>query len=265
MTSHPKAKLGLAGRLALVQEIEGGMTLKAAAAAFSVSAATAHKWWHRWLGASQEERCSLVCLADRSSRPHRSPHQTPAELEARICAERVRTGWGPRPIAIALEVPHSTVWKVLWRHGLSRPEKAPKEAVVRYEWPFCGDLLHMDVAKYPRFARAGHAVTGDRRKTVEQRRSPLGHDHAHVIVDDHSRLAYVELLADERASTVTAFMQRALTWFAGHNITARRVMTDGAFTYTQNRSLRELLAHQAIRHLVTEPGMGYRFVAAPVR
>jgi transposase len=131
MTSHPKAKLGLAGRLALVQEIEGGGTLKAAAAAFSVSPATAHKWWHRWLGASDEERCSLGCLADRSSRPHRSPKQTSPELEARICAERVRTGWGPRPIAIALGLPHSTVWKVLWRHGLSRPEKAPKEAVVR--------------------------------------------------------------------------------------------------------------------------------------
>ena len=140
-----------------------------------------------------QERCSLVCLADRSSRPQRSAEQTSAELEARICAERVRTGWGPRPIAIALGLPHSTVWKVLWRHGLSRPEKAPKEAVVRYEWPFCGDLLHMDVAKYPRFIRAGHAVTGDRRKTVEQRRFPLGSDHAHVIVDDHSRLAYVEL------------------------------------------------------------------------
>jgi hypothetical protein len=253
MTSHPKAKLGLAGRLALVQEIEGGGTLKAAAAAFSVSPATAHKWWHRWLGASDEERCSLGCLADRSSRPHLSPKQTSPEIEARICAERVRTGWGPRPIAIALGVPHSTVWKVLWRHGLSRPEKAPKEAVVRYEWPFCGDLLHMDVAKYPRFARAGHAVTGDRRKTVAQRRCPLGHDHAHVIVDDHSRLAYVELLGDERAGTVTAFVDRALDWFGEHAITARRVMTDGAFTYTQNRSLRERLARDGIRHLVTEP------------
>ena len=125
MTSHPKAKLGLAGRLALVQQIEQGQTLKAAAAAFSVSPATAHKWWHRWTDASDQERGSLGCLADRSSRPHRSPRQTPGELEARICAERVRTGWGPRPIAIALGVPHSTVWKVLWRHGLSRPEKAP--------------------------------------------------------------------------------------------------------------------------------------------
>jgi hypothetical protein len=150
-------------------------------------------------------------------------------------------------------MPHSTVWKVLWRHGLSRPQKAPKEAVVRYEWPFCGDLLHMDVAKYPRFTRPGHAVTGDRRKTVAQRRFPLGHDHAHVIVDDHSRLAYVELLADERAATVTAFVDRALDWFGEHGISARRLMSDGAFTYTQNRSLRERLARDAIRHLVTEP------------
>ncbi|HYS19994.1 MAG TPA: IS481 family transposase [Gemmatimonadales bacterium] len=253
MTSHPKAKLGLAGRLALVREIESGRSQRAAAAAFCVSPATAHKWWRRWLEAGEAGRGSGACLMDRSSRPRRSPNQTPSEVEQRICEKRRQTGWGPRPIAIALGVPHSTVWKVLWRHGLSRPEKAPKEAVVRYEWPFCGDLLHMDVAKYPRFARAGHAVTGDRRKTGREKRAPLGHDYAHVIVDDHSRLAYAELLDDERAPTVTGFVQRALRWFAGRGITSRRLMTDGAFAYTHNRSLRELLAHHGIRHLVTEP------------
>jgi len=214
MTSHPRAKLGLAGRHALVCAVEAGTSQKAAAAAFCVSPATVNKWVRRWASASAQERASLACLHDRSSRPRTSPNQTPAELEALICAERARTGWGPRPIGIKLGVPHATVWKVLWRHGLSRPEPAPKDAVVRYEWPFCGDLLHMDVARYPRFHRAGHAVTGDRRKTTEQRRRPLGHDHAHAIVDDHSRLAYVELLADERAATVTDFVARALGWFA---------------------------------------------------
>lgn len=88
----------------------------------------------------------------------------------------------------------------------------------------------MDVKRYPRFRRPGHAVTGDRRATFLQRTNPLGHDYFHAIVDDHSRLAYGELLADEKAATVTAFTARALAWFAGHGITAHRLMTDGAIS-----------------------------------
>src|ERR1700675_307648 len=127
MTFHRNAKLGLAGRHALVQAIEEGMSLKAAAAAFSVSPATAHRWWHRWQEASADARTSLVCLFDRSSRPRRSPRLLPAASQARICAARRRTGWGPRLIAQAVGFAHSTVWKVLRRNGLSRPEPRPLE------------------------------------------------------------------------------------------------------------------------------------------
>ena len=127
MYLHANAKLGLAGRLALVRAIEEGMSLKAAAAAFSVSPATAHRWWHRWLEAGEEARRSLACLFDRSSRPHRSPRQLAAELEEAICACRRETGWGPRLVAGATGFAHSTVWKVLRRAGISRPPRAPKE------------------------------------------------------------------------------------------------------------------------------------------
>jgi len=99
MELHRNAKLGLSGRLELVRAIERGMTLKAAAAAFSVSPATAHRWWHRWAEASPQERASLRCLYDRSSRPHRCPRLLPADAQARICASRRRSGWGPRLIA----------------------------------------------------------------------------------------------------------------------------------------------------------------------
>src|SRR5215210_7901415 len=99
MTQHRNAKLGLAGRFALVQAIEGGMSLKGAAATFSVSPATAHRWWHRWLDADQRARTSLACLFDRSSRPQRSPRLLAASVQERICAARRRTGWGPRLIA----------------------------------------------------------------------------------------------------------------------------------------------------------------------
>ena len=108
----------------------------------------------------------------------------------------------------------------------------------------------MDVKRYPRFRRPGHAVTGDRRDKARRR---LGHDYFHALVDDHSRLAYGELLDDERADTVTAFVHRALTWFAAHGITTRRVMTDGAWAYTHNVALRALFAQRGIRHIVTPP------------
>ncbi|MDQ2982362.1 MAG: IS481 family transposase, partial [Actinomycetota bacterium] len=253
---HRNAKLGLAGRLALVQAIEGGMSMKAAAAAFSVSPATAHRWWHRWRSAGEQARQTLACLLDRSSRPHRSPRELAASLQERICACRRQTGWGPRLVAGATGFAHSTVWKVLHRAGLSRRPRPPREQANSYEWPCPGDLLHMDVSRYARFERPGHAVTGDRSQRSRDWMRPetrVGYDFAHAVVDDHSRLAYVELHRDERAVTVTAFVERALAFFAEHGITARRVMTDNAFSYVRNRSLRELLAERGIRHLTTEP------------
>jgi transposase len=124
------------------------MTLKAAAAAFSVSPATAHRWWHRWLDASEEARTTLTCLFDRSSRPHRSPRQLAPELERVICDCRGKTGWGPRLVAGATGFCHSTVWKVLKRAGISRPARPAREPANSYEWPCPGDLLHMDTSEY---------------------------------------------------------------------------------------------------------------------
>jgi transposase InsO family protein len=256
MYLHANAKLGLAGRFALVTAIEQGMTLKAAAAAFSVSPATAHRWWHRWLEASEEARQTLSCLFDRSSRPRRSPRQLAPELEAAICSCRRKTGWGPRLVAGATGFAHSTVWKVLKRAGISRPPRAVKEPANRYEWPCPGDLLHMDVSRYARFLRPGHRISGDRSQRSRKWMRPetrVGYDYAHAIVDDHSRLAYAELHDDEKAATVTGFLERALAFFAAQGIVAKRLMTDNGFSYVKNRSLRELLARHGIRHLTTEP------------
>ena len=255
MSFHRNAKLGLAGRFALVKAVEQGMSLKAAAAAFSVSPATAHRWWHRWLDAGEEARRTLSCLFDRSSRPRRSPRQLAPALEEAICDCRRKTGWGPRLVAGATGFAHSTVWKVLRRAGISRPPRVKKEPANRYEWPCPGDLLHMDVSRYARFLRPGHRVTGDRSQSLRGRsvEARVGYDYAHAIVDDHSRLAFVELHDDEKAATVTGFVERALAFFAEHGIVAKRLMTDNAFAYVHNRSLRELLARHRIRHLTTEP------------
>ena len=170
-----------------------------------------------------------------------------------MLAARERTGWGPRLIAGETGIAHSTVHAILSRHGCSRAPRSAREVFRRYEWPCPGDLLHMDVKRYPRFRRPGHAVTGDRRSSRLQRTNPLGHDFFHAIVDDHSRLAYGELLADEKADTVVAFLERALSWFGAHGITCRRLMTDGAMTYRRNRALAELLAAREIRHIITPP------------
>jgi transposase InsO family protein len=256
MYLHANAKLGLAGRLALVRSIEDGQSLKQAAAAFSVSPATAHRWWHRWCDSSEEARRSLSCLLDRSSRPHRSPRLLAAELQERICDCRRTTGWGPRLVAAATGSAHSTVWKVLKRAGISRRPRSVKEPANRYEWPCPGDLLHMDTSRYARFTRPGHRVTGDRSQRSRAWMRPetrVGYDFAHAIVDDHSRLAYVELHDDEKAATVTGFLERALAFYESHGITAKRLMTDNGFSYVKNRSLRELLARHGIRHLTTEP------------
>jgi transposase InsO family protein len=252
MLLHANAKLVLAGRLALVRAIEDGLTLKAAAAAFSVSPATAHRWWHRWLDGGRVPQA----LLDRSSRPHRSPRQLAPELERAICACRRKTGWGPRLVAAATGFAHSTVWKVLKRAGISRRPAVVREPANRYEWPCPGDLLHMDVSRYARFLRPGHRVTGDRSQRSRNWTHPqtrVGYDSAHAIVDDHSRVAFVELHDDEQAATVTGFVERALEYFAEHGIVVKRLMTDNGFSYVKNRSLRELLTREDIRHLTTQP------------
>ena len=159
---------------------------------------------------------------------------------ARICELRERTGWSPRRLADEPEIgrSHSTVHRVLQRAGVSRRPRPERPAVVRYEWPCPGQLLHMDTKKLGRFNEPGHAVTGDR----AQRSRRVGWEYVHSIIDDCSRLAYCEIHDDEKAATVTAFTERALDLFLDHGVVAERLMTDNAFAYIHNRSLRELLA-----------------------
>ncbi len=141
----------------------------------------------------------------------------------------------------------------LRRGGCSRPEAKPREPARRYEWPCPGDLLHIDWTTLARFQQPGHAVTGDRTSSGAKKRARVGYDVVHAIVDDNSRLAYAEVLDDPKAPTVTGFVERGLAFFAAHGIEPKRVMTDNAWSYTLNQSLRELLAKNAIRHLTTKP------------
>ena len=251
---HPNAPLTPIGRRRMVLLVEQhGYTFEAAAAASNVVKSTVHTWVWRWRCATAEERSSLACLEDRSSRPHRSPRMLSRVEQRRICAERERTGWGPRLIAAAVGRPHSTVHATLKRNGCSRRPVSPREPVVRFEWPCPGDLIQVDTKRFARFSEPGHAVTGNRNSSGAKRRQRVGYEIAHSAIDDHTRLAYTELHPDERGPTVIGFITRALAFFNGHGIQPRRLQTDNAWTYTHNRQLAELLAREGIQHRTIPP------------
>jgi transposase InsO family protein len=248
MYLHANAKLGLSGRFALVCAIEGGLSLRAAAAAFGVSPATAHRWWHRWLAGGREK----AALHDRSSRPRRSPRRLTGEQEEPILRARRETNLGPARLAGIVRRARSTIWKVLARHGLSRRQRGERRHFRRYEWSRPGALLHMDVKKLARFAEPGHRATGDRREIARNRGA--GYDYLHCIVDDNSRFAHVELHPREDAETNARTLERALAELAALGLgPPEAVMTDRAFVYTQSRRFRALLARVGARHIVTPP------------
>ena len=224
------------------------MSRREAASLRLVSVSTVQYWIDRYRNASDDERASGAWAQDRPSTPHRQPGRVGEEVHDRVCEARRQTGWGPRLIASELGLAHATVSRCLTRRGMSRMPRAPREQVRRFEWPCPGDLLQMDTKRLARFSRPGHAVTGDRSRTSAEKKSRVGWEFCHSIIDDHSRLAYTEIHPDEKAPTVTGFVERALTWFAGHGIQARRLQTDNAWTYIHNASLRKLLAAHGIEH-----------------
>jgi transposase InsO family protein len=240
-------------RIELVELVEAGWTRRQAAAWRRVSPATVQSWVTRKRAASAAELDDGSWALDRSSRPHLSPGLTSDRDHDRVCATRERTGWGPRLIAGELAMAHATVSRCLARRGLSRVAREPRQAAVRYEWPCPGDLLHMDVKRFQRFDSPGHAKTGERHRTGAEKRARVGYVFAHTLLDDHSRYAYTELHPDERAATVTGFVERGLAHFATLGVIAQRLLTDNAFTYVHNRALRELLAEHDVRHLRTRP------------
>ena len=248
MNLHANAKLGLAGRRELVLAVEGGMSLKQAAACFSVSPATAHRWWHRWLEGDK----AASALVDRSSRPHRQPRRLSAIEEEPILRARRETNLGPGRLAGIVRRARSTIWKVLHRHGLSRRPRAPRQSFRRYEWSRPGALLHMDVKKLARFSVPGHRVTGDR-STKDLHRG-IGYDHLHCVIDDHSRVAYVELHPREDAETNARTLERALRFFAELGLDPPdAVMTDNAMVYRNSRRFQAVLTSAGIHQIRTPP------------
>ena len=236
MNLHANAKLGLAARQALVCEVERGRSLRATAAAFNVSPATAHRWWHRWQARRTREPRSEATVP---SRPRHRPRQLTPEQEAPILRARRETNLGPGRLSGLLRRARSTIWKVLARHGLSRRRRGQRQSHRRYEWSRPGALLHMDVKKLARFSVPGHRVTGDRR-TKDLHRG-IGYDHLHCVVDDHSSCSALRRAApargrrDERAH---ARARPALRSPSSGSTRREAVMTDNAMVYRCSTPLR---------------------------
>jgi transposase InsO family protein len=252
MKLHANAALSLTQRRRMVRRVvEEGWSVRAAAAAAETSCRTCGKWVARYRA---EGECGLL---DRSSAPKDIPHQTSPEREQLIASLR-RLRMTGAEIAMVLGMPLSTVSAVLGRIGLGKLSRleAP-EPPNRYERARPGELLHIDVKKLGRIRGAGHRVTGSRasqRKTRREGRRVgiAGWEFVHVCVDDATRLAYVEVLADEKASTAVGFLRRAIAFYQRHGITVERLMTDNGSAY---RSSVHALACRllGIRHLRTRP------------
>jgi transposase InsO family protein len=247
---HRNARLTPIGRLILVERIEiEGWPVGVAAESMGVSRETAYRWLRRYRAEG------AAGLEDRSSRPHRSPNQTPVVVEVQICELRRTRRWGPHRIAYALDMPRSTVERVLRREGLSRLDAIdpPTRRIVRrYERAAPGELVHVDVKKLGRIPDGGGwRIHG--RLNRPHRKQGLGYDFLHVAVDDHSRVVYVEALDNEQGDTCAGFISRAIDWFDSQGVSVERVMTDNAWNYRRSRSFQQALSTAGIRHLRTRP------------
>jgi len=237
-----------------VRLIEGGMSMRAAARRLGVAPATAHRWWHRWRQAPEHERASGQALAARPPRPRSCPWQLTPEAERAILVARQRTNLGPARLAGITGWRSSTVWKVLRRHGVSRRRRSerPHSPGRRYEWAEPGALLHVDTKQLARFATPGHFAHGDRSEHHKTRGA--GYVFAHCVVDDHSRLAYVELHPDQRGATCAAVLVRAAGWMGAQGLgPARAVMTDNALAYTRSLEFTQAIGALGARHILTPP------------
>lgn len=245
---HANARLTPVGRLTMVLRIESGRPVAHVASEMGISRPTAYKWWHRWIDEGE------LGLVDRSSRPHSCPHRTSSVAEVQIEELRRTLKLGPARIGYRLGVPTSTVHRVLTRLGINRlswMDRPTGRVIRRYERDRPGELVHVDIKKLGRIPDGGGwKVLGRTAGNRNARQGRVGFSFIHSAVDDHSRLAYSEILGDERKETATDFWLRAHTWFADHGITVEEVLTDNGSCYRSRLFDRSL---GNIKHRRTRP------------
>jgi transposase InsO family protein len=265
---HANALLTPRGRLELARcVVEDGWPLRRAAERFQVSVTTAQRWTRRYRERDLT-RPAIEAMTDRSSRPLRSPRQTRRPMVRKILHLRRKRGWGPARIADRLGLRASTVNRVLRREGEPRlneldltTRRELRRQVKRYERDKPGELVHVDVKKLGKVPPGGgHRVHG---RSIGKQHSGLarrarkttgssGYHYLHTALDDHSRLAYTEVLPDEQARTAAAFWRRAVIWFANHGVTVERVLTDNGSCY-RSRLWRSACHDLDVAHKRTRP------------
>lgn len=262
--SHANALLTPRARLRLARlVVEDGWTYSMAAKMFMVSPGTAVKWANRYRAEGP------AGMADRSSRPHRSPTKTSESLKRQIVGLRWRKRLGPVQIAGRLGVAASTVHAVLVRcriNRLSHIDRVTGEAIRRYEHPHPGSLIHVDVTKFANIPDGGghkflsrqqgklnaQATARTRTGYTQKGHASIGTAYLHTVIDDHSRVAYVEICTDEKAATAIAVLQRALAWFTQRGVTVERVLSDNGSCY-RSHAWRQACTDLGITHNRTRP------------
>src|SRR5215510_13732609 len=244
MNIHQNARTTPYSRLLMARRVAAGEKIVKVATDFCISQQTVRKWVQRWRNGG------VGALQERSSRPHRLRSTAPERLAA---IERLRRQRLSSPaIARQLGLPQSTVTKILRRLGLNRLKALdPPVAIVRYQRARPGELLHLDIKKLGRIQGIGHRITGCQPGAVNSHHG-IGWECLHVCIDDACRLAYSEILPDERKESATAFLGRALAWFARHGVAVERVMTDNGSCY-RSQMFRQACTKHGLRHLRTRP------------
>jgi transposase InsO family protein len=263
MNIHKNARLTPHSRAELVRRvlIEGQAPM-AVATAMGVTVKTVRKWVGRFAGGGS------AGLIDRSSRPHRLYRPTPEEAAVRI--ERLRRQrWTGKQIAQQTGVSPATVSRVLKRLGLSRvKDLEPAAPVIRYERQNPGEMIHLDIKKLGRFERVGHRITGDR--TGQSNSRGIGWEFVHVAIDDASRIAFSQIMPDEKKESAVAFLKAALAYYASLGITVARVMTDNGSCY-KAFDFRDACRDLKLKHIRTKPytpktnGKAERFIQTALR
>ena len=262
MNIHKNARTTPYSRLLMARRVDAGEKVTKVATDFCVSEQTVRKWVRRWRAGGE------IALQDRSSTPARL-RRLAANTVAQIEGLRRQRMSSPA-IARRLGMPISTVTNTLRRLGLNRLKALdPPAPVIRYQRQRPGELLHLDTKKLGRIDGIGHRITGRRRGAVN-RHHGIGWECLHVCIDDASRLAYTEILPDERKESAVGFLERALTWFARHGVTVERVMTDNGSCY-RSEAFRQACSRNRLRHLRTRPytprtnGKAERFIQTVLR
>ena len=262
MNMHKNARMTPIGRERLVQAVVGGQTPETAARAAGVCPRTVRKWVARF---KAEGRAGLM---DRSSRPKRLYRPTPAAIVERVEALR-RQRFTGKQIAANLAISPATVSRILRRLGLNRiRDLEPAEPVHRYEREAPGEMIHIDIKKLGRFDKIGHRITGDR--TGQSNSRGVGWEFVHVCIDDHSRVAFSQILPDEKAESAVSFLKAAVAYYKSLGVTVTRVMTDNGSCY-KAFDFRDACQEIGLKHKRTKPytpktnGKAERFIQTALR